>query len=88
MAPTAASRNIVVKPYLPQQGANIDLIYGIGGGIDYAAAIARYGDPATAAASGIDFVSGIIPQLDQILQQLIVKQATAAGIANPNVTSR
>jgi Filamentous haemagglutinin family outer membrane protein len=79
-------RNIVVKPYLPQQGANIDLIYGIGGGIDYAAAIARYGDPATAAASGIDFVSGIIPQLDQILQQLIVKQATAAGIANPNVT--
>lgn len=79
------SASLPTKPYLPQQGANISLRYGVAGGIDYAAAIATYGDAATAAASGIDFVSGIIPQLEQIADQLITDQAKAAGIANPNV---
>src|SRR5262249_49240236 len=75
----------LVKPYLPQQGADITLRYGVAGGIDYAKAIATYGDPATAAESGIDFVPGIIPKLEQIGDQLIVAQAKAAGVANPNV---
>src|SRR5262249_46361855 len=78
-------RDVFTKPYLPQQGANISLRYGVGPGTDYAAAIATYGDAATVAASGIDFVSGTIPKLQQILEQLIVGQAKAAGIANPNV---
>ncbi|MCK9917090.1 filamentous hemagglutinin family protein [Microbacteriaceae bacterium K1510] len=74
------------KPYLPQKGANITLRYGVAGGIDYAAAIAAYGDAAKATASGTDFVSAVIPQLEQLLKQLIVAQAQAAGITNPSVT--
>ena len=74
-----------VKPYLPLAGADITLRYGVAGGIDYAGAIAKYGDAATAAASGIDFVAGIIPKLEQLLEQLIVERAKAAGMANPSV---
>lgn len=73
------------KPYLGKQGADISLRYGVAAGIDYGAAIATYGDAATAAASGIDFVSGVIPQLERLADQLIVDQAKAAGIANPRV---
>lgn len=78
--------DIGVKPYLPQQGANVSLRYGVGPGIDYAGALAAYGDAKTASAAGIDFVSGVIPKLEQVLRQLIVQQAQAAGIAAPNVT--
>lgn len=34
-------RDISTKPYLPQQGANITLRYGVAGGIDYAAVMAK-----------------------------------------------
>jgi Filamentous haemagglutinin family outer membrane protein len=74
-----------VVPSLPPQGANITLRYGVAKGIDYAAAISKYGDAATAAASGIDFVPGIVPQIDQLVDQLIVERAKAAGVANPSV---
>jgi filamentous hemagglutinin family protein len=81
-----SSYSSLVKSYLPQKGADITLRYGVGGGTDYAAAIAKYGDAATAAASGIDVVPGIIPKLEQVLADLIVKQAKASGITNPSVT--
>ena len=73
------------KANLPHQAANITLRYGVAGGIDYAAAISKYGDAATAAASGIDFVPAIVPQIEQLVDQLIIAQAKAAGIANPSV---
>lgn len=73
------------KLYLPTQGADITLRYGVESGIDYGAAIARYGDAATAAASGMDFVSGLVPRIAQVVDQLIVDRATAAGIASPSV---
>ncbi|MFZ0839856.1 MAG: filamentous hemagglutinin family protein, partial [Xanthobacteraceae bacterium] len=73
------------KAELPHQAANITLRYGVAGGIDYAAAISKYGDPPTAAASGIDFVSAIVPQIEQLVDQLIIERAKAAGIANPSV---
>ncbi len=73
------------KAELPHQAANITLRYGVAGGIDYAAAISKYGDAATAAASGMDFVSPIVPQIEQLVDQLIIAQAKAAGIANPSV---
>jgi filamentous hemagglutinin family protein len=69
---------------LPHQAANITLRYGVAKGIDYAAAISKYGDPATAVASGLDFVSAIVPQIEQLVDQLIVERAKAAGIANPS----
>ncbi|MBV8744365.1 MAG: filamentous hemagglutinin family protein, partial [Xanthobacteraceae bacterium] len=74
-----------VIPSLPIQGANITVRYGVAKGIDYAAAISKYGDPTTAAASGIDFASAIVPQIEQIVDQLIIDRAKAAGIANPSV---
>jgi hypothetical protein len=67
------------KAELPHQAANITLRYGVAGGIDYAAAISKYGDPPTAAASGIDFVSAIVPQIEQLVDQLIIERAKAAA---------
>lgn len=54
-----------VKPYLPAQGAEIDLLFGVRPGIDYAAAITRYVDPANAGAGGIDFLADIAAVLGQ-----------------------
>ncbi|MBY6242346.1 filamentous haemagglutinin family protein [Methylosinus sp. Sm6] len=78
-----AAVGVAVKSYLPTQGADITLRYGVGGGVDYAAALAIYGDAAIASASGMDFVSAVIPQLEQYLERLIVAQAKAAGVADP-----
>lgn len=81
-----ANGSSATNAYLPLEGADITARYGVAGGIDYAGAIAKYGDAATAAASGIDFVSGIIPDLEKLLGDLIVKQAKASGITDPSVT--
>ncbi|WP_027580552.1 filamentous haemagglutinin family protein [Bradyrhizobium sp. Ai1a-2] len=54
-----------IKPYLPSQGAGIDLLFGVKPGIDYAAAISQYVDPARAGAGGIDFLTGIAEILGQ-----------------------
>ncbi|WP_400768661.1 filamentous haemagglutinin family protein [Methylosinus sporium] len=51
--------------YLPSQGANITMLYGIAKGVDYAAAISAYVDPASAGTSGIDFLSFIAASLGQ-----------------------
>ncbi|MCA6120294.1 filamentous hemagglutinin family protein [Bradyrhizobium sp. WSM 1704] len=53
------------KPYLPAQGAEIDLLYGVKPGIDYAAAIAHYVNPAHAGTGGIDFLTDIAAILGQ-----------------------
>ncbi len=45
-----------LKSYLPPQGAEIDLLFGVKPGINYAAAIAQYVDPVNAGAGGIDFL--------------------------------
>lgn len=47
-------------PYLKGQGANIDVVFGVGPGVDYAGAIALYVDPAGPSAStGISFLPDI-----------------------------
>jgi hypothetical protein len=56
---------VPVRPYLPTQGAEIDLLFGIKPGINYAAAIAQYIDPARAGAGGIDLLAGIASILGQ-----------------------
>lgn len=53
-----------VKPYLPPQGAEIDVLFGVKPGIDYAAAVAHYVDPAHAG-GGIDFLADIAAILGQ-----------------------
>ncbi|ATQ70694.1 hypothetical protein CQW49_22215 (plasmid) [Methylosinus trichosporium OB3b] len=85
---STSSQTSLVKDYLPREGADITLRYGVAGGVDYAAAIAKYGDAAAAAASGIDIASSIVPQVEKLLTDLIIEQAKAAGVANPvvNVT--
>jgi filamentous hemagglutinin family protein len=58
--PGAPSRGVL--SYLPVQGANLYVLFGVGGGIDYAAA-ANYIDPATAGSGGIDYLGDIAVQL-------------------------
>ncbi|MBR1201887.1 MULTISPECIES: filamentous haemagglutinin family protein [unclassified Bradyrhizobium] len=54
-----------LKPYLPSKGAELDLLFGVKPGINYAAAIADYVDPAQAGAGGIDFLTDIAAVLGQ-----------------------
>ncbi|MDR3493346.1 MAG: filamentous hemagglutinin family protein [Ancalomicrobiaceae bacterium] len=61
--------NLAVKSYLPAQGANIYALFGVGPGIDYAAAIADYVDPAEAGTGGIDFLSDIAAMLNDTPDQ-------------------
>lgn len=49
----------VVKPYLPVEGANITTLFGVGPGMDVAAAIAAYIDPTTAKVPGINYLFDI-----------------------------
>ncbi|HEY8262291.1 MAG TPA: filamentous hemagglutinin family protein, partial [Methylosinus sp.] len=51
--------------YLPDEGASIYLRYGVANGVDYAAAIARYVDPASAGVNGVDFLAYIAERLGQ-----------------------
>ncbi|MGY3696655.1 filamentous hemagglutinin family protein [Bradyrhizobium sp. USDA 3240] len=54
-----------LKPYLPSKGAELDLLFGVKPGINYAAAIADYVDPAHAGTGGIDFLADIAAVLGQ-----------------------
>ncbi|MCK9917114.1 filamentous hemagglutinin family protein [Microbacteriaceae bacterium K1510] len=81
----SGSTSLPPKSYLPVAGADVTLRYGVSGGIDYASAIAKYGDVTVANASGMDFVSSVVPQIEQLVDKLIIDKAKAAGIANPSV---
>lgn len=61
--------SLFTKPYLPSQGAEVDLLFGVKPGINYAAAIAQYVNPAQAGAGGIDFLGDIAGILDQSRDQ-------------------
>lgn len=50
---------------LSAQGADIVALYGVGPGIDYAAAISNYVDPASAGANGIDYLAIIAKVLGE-----------------------
>lgn len=56
---------VKLKSYLPAEGADIYMLYGIANGVDYAAAISHYIDPAAAGTTGIDFLSFIAASLGQ-----------------------
>ncbi|HVJ51878.1 MAG TPA: filamentous hemagglutinin family protein [Aliidongia sp.] len=53
------------KSYLPAQGASIDLLFGVGHGVDYQAAISQFVNPTQAGTDGIDFLGDIASILDQ-----------------------
>jgi filamentous hemagglutinin family protein len=63
--------------------AEIDLLFGVKPGIDYAGVIATFGDTAATAAGGIELL-GIIPRLEADADLLIDASAQASGIANPH----
>ncbi|MFN5720001.1 MAG: filamentous hemagglutinin family protein, partial [Bradyrhizobium sp.] len=50
---------------MPSKGAELDLLFGVKPGINYAAAIANYVDPAQAGTGGIDFLTDIAAVLGQ-----------------------
>ncbi|HEY8066796.1 MAG TPA: filamentous hemagglutinin family protein [Methylosinus sp.] len=56
---------VTLHNYLPAEGADISLLYGIAKGVDYASAISAYVDPASAGTNGIDFLSFIAGSLGQ-----------------------
>jgi hypothetical protein len=58
-----ANSSLPVKAYLPLEGADITLRYGVAPGIDYAAAIARYVDPSDAGEGGISLLAPIATAL-------------------------
>ena len=66
-------------PYLPLAGANITALFGVGPGIDYAAAIADYVNVGAAATGGIDFRLSIAQQLDQQFGQQLAQLYAAAS---------
>src|SRR5262249_49080413 len=58
------------KPFLPAKSADITVLFGVGAGVDYAAAISQYVDPDGAGAvSGINFLNDIAGQLGQTPSQ-------------------
>jgi hypothetical protein len=59
------SFSLPFRPYLPSQSAELDLLFGVGPGINYTAAINQYVDPASAGAGGIDFLADIATILGQ-----------------------
>jgi filamentous hemagglutinin family protein len=61
----SSSGPLKVRSYLPTQGADIDVLFGVAPGINYAAAIAQYVDPAAAGTGGIDFLADIAAILGQ-----------------------
>jgi filamentous hemagglutinin family protein len=71
-----------VRPYLPSQGAELDVLFGVKPGINYAAAVAAYVDPAgSGAAAGISFLPLITPRLDQSLDVIATQAKTSPGFA-------
>lgn len=52
-----------VRPYLPAKSADINLLFGVQPGIDYANAITLYVNPANAGTNGIDFLTFIAATL-------------------------
>jgi filamentous hemagglutinin family protein len=67
-----------LKPYLPAQGAELDVLFGVKPGIDYATAIAQYVNPAQAGTGGVDFLTDIASILGQSPDQA---WATFQGLA-------
>jgi hypothetical protein len=63
------SLSLLVRPYLPSQGAELDVLFGVGPGINYTAAISQYVNPASAGAGGIDFLADIATILGQSRDQ-------------------
>jgi len=68
-----------VIPYLPIAGANITALFGVGDGVDYAAAISDYVDPANAGTNGIDYRPDVAQQLDQQINQQLTQLYTEAA---------
>jgi filamentous hemagglutinin family protein len=53
------STPLKVIPYLPSEGADISVLFGVGPGIDYQSAIDAFVDPAHAGGGGIDFLAAV-----------------------------
>ncbi len=67
--------------YLPVGGANITTLFGVGPGMDVAAAIANYIDPAKAGTGGISYLPDITTQLDQSLNTIATLGKTSLQFA-------
>jgi filamentous hemagglutinin family protein len=48
------------NPYLPKGGASVNVLFGVGPGIDQAAFVNQYIDPANASAMGLDALTGYV----------------------------
>ncbi|MBV9562164.1 MAG: filamentous hemagglutinin family protein, partial [Bradyrhizobium sp.] len=61
------------------QGAELDLLFGVKPGVNYAGIIAAYGDPS--APNGIDLASGIVTELQALANQLIQSRQLGLVVA-------
>lgn len=67
VTPNGLSSGVI--PYLPVAGANITALFGVAPGMDVAAAITNYIDPATANVAGINYLPDIASQLGVSVDQ-------------------
>ncbi|WP_448101688.1 filamentous haemagglutinin family protein [Luteibacter jiangsuensis] len=67
------------NPYLPHEGADVLVNFGVGPGVDTAGFLARY-------LGGVDGLPSLMPDLVEFMQERIAGQATATGHASDDVT--
>ncbi|MBB3227623.1 filamentous hemagglutinin family protein [Luteibacter sp. Sphag1AF] len=70
------------NPYLPHDGADVSVLFGVGPGVDTAAFFARYLDPA----DGAPGTGSLLPDLVDFMNQRVAGTAVNTGYAGDKVT--
>ncbi len=74
-----------VNPYLPHQSASIEVLFGIGPGLDQAAFTSRYIDPANA--GSVAGVPSFVPDLVSFMEQYLQGQVVDTGLPSGNTAT-
>ena len=70
-----------LNPYLPHNGANVQVLYGVAPGMDQAAFIAQYVDPS----AGVQGVPSLTPDLVSFMDSYVAGQVVDTGLAKDQV---
>ncbi|HEX7814723.1 filamentous hemagglutinin family protein, partial [Dyella sp.] len=75
------------NPYLPNEGASVQVIYGVAPGIDQAAFIAKYVDPSAGVAGIPSLTPDLVSFMDEYVAGLAVDTGLVKDKANVNLTT-
>lgn len=70
-----------LNPYLPRNGANVQVLYGVAPGMDQSAFIAQYVDPS----AGVEGVPSLTPDLVSFMDSYVAGQVVDTGLAKDKV---